>query len=97
MFSFGISVFLLVEHKCVNVKRLKTNTNTPCLISFFFFFILRYIAVEVNPLGQCGTKSCAIEGRDLYQSVLDTVLKLHGDFGAAAISSGFSGLFLTCS
>ncbi|KAE8742469.1 hypothetical protein FOCC_FOCC012023 [Frankliniella occidentalis] len=53
----------------------------------------RYIAVEVNPLGLSGTKSFSLNGRDLYKAVLDAVQKLHGDFGVAAISSGYSAKY----
>ncbi|XP_034231011.1 ribonuclease P/MRP protein subunit POP5 [Thrips palmi] len=50
----------------------------------------RYIAVEVNPLGVSGTKSYALSQKDLHLSVVSAVQTLHGDFGVAAISNGFT-------
>lgn len=58
-------------------------------------FSFRYIAVEVNPLGVCGSKPYTLNPRDLYKSVIDTVQTLHGDFGVAAISAGFAGRLIT--
>ena len=53
----------------------------------------RYVAVEVNPLGQGGTKTFPLNSRDLYSSVIEAVQKLHGDFGVGAISSGFAAKY----
>ncbi|KAJ1520009.1 hypothetical protein ONE63_004240 [Megalurothrips usitatus] len=53
----------------------------------------RYFIVEVNPLGQCGGKPLLLKGFELYLAVFGAVEKLHGDYGAAAVSSGFQAKY----
>ncbi|XP_054258101.1 ribonuclease P/MRP protein subunit POP5 [Macrosteles quadrilineatus] len=53
----------------------------------------RYFTVEVIPGHKPNSHSFKLKSQDLHQCLLNTVQKLHGDYGIAAVLGGFKAKY----
>ncbi|XP_063921613.1 ribonuclease P/MRP protein subunit POP5 [Zophobas morio] len=53
----------------------------------------RYMVIEINGESRKPTESLHLKPGSLHHSVMSMVQKLHGDFGVAAITAGFTAKY----
>lgn len=62
------------------------------MIKYLFNVFLRYTVVSVIPVSKkLESESFSVKHSDLYRTIILMIKKMHGDFGLAAIKTGFAG------
>lgn len=80
--SFGYTV----------LRFLKLRNNPSKFRLLWSTFSFRYFTVEVIPEQKPNLQGFHLNSKELAKSILNCIQELHGDFGVAAVTTGFKGL-----